>query len=552
MKVKETNYLAKILIFGVMSITLIITPGLNKDSLVIPKAIVFFCLALYLVPIILKSLKSSLTNPYIKKLAILVFFLLIDGILILLNSGAPIEQLLFGRSGRAIGFITFVSFVITLLAGSIIIKFAHIKVLLNAIVVAGLFTSFYSCIQFFGLDIFKWSSKTNGIIGTLGNPNSQSSFAAMILIPTVVILWTSRYKWLLVPVAISVIFFTLYISQSTQGYISVTSSILAMTLIFLWYRKKLTFFIVTVFSTIIGIVAVFGMLGHGPLSYYLYKISVQSRGDFWRSAITTGNSHPIFGVGFDSFGDYMLKYRDQVAASHPFAEYADSAHNFYLDYLATGGYVFLLLNIVLTIFVLRAFFVLQRNKNGFDKYIAALFCTWLVIQLQAMINTQTLAFVSWNALISGAVIGMAGTSIQLSRSTLEINAQQEKLKNSNLFGSILLIIGLIIMFPYFNNDRLTIKANNSGNGDLLIRATTAYPEFALKYSQASQALLESGLPAPSLFLARKGVEFNPNSVSLWALILANPTASIEDRQAAKSKILELDPLNKEVKAFSIQ
>jgi hypothetical protein len=374
----------------------------------------------------------------------------------------------------------------------------------------------------------------------------------MILIPAVVILWTSKYKWLLVPSTVLALLFTLYISQSTQGYISVISSILAITLIFLWYRNKLIFFILTVFSTLSGIVAVFGMLGHGPLSYYLYKISVQSRGDFWRSAITTGNSHPIFGVGFDSFGDYMLKYRDEVAASHSFAEYADSAHNFYLDYLATGGYVFLLLNIFLTIFVLRAFFVLQRNKNAFDKPMAALFCTWLVIQLQAMINTQTLAFVSWNALISGAVIGMAGTSTQLSRSTVEINTKRDKLKNSNLLGSILLIIGLIIMFPYFNNDRLTIKANNSGNGDLLIRATTSYPEFALKYSQASQALLESGLPAPSLFLARKGVEFNPNSVSLWALILANPTASIEDRQIAKSKILELDPLNKEVKAYSIQ
>jgi hypothetical protein len=169
-----------------------------------------------------------------------------------------------------------------------------------------------------------------------------------------------------------------------------------------------------------------------------------------------------------------------------------------------------------------------------------------------MVNTQTLAFVSWNAVISGAVIGMAGTSTQLSRNTVELNAQPGKLKNSNLLGSILLIIGLIIMFPYFNNDRLTVKANNSGNGDLLIRATTSYPEFALKYSQASQALLESGLPAPSLFLARKGVEFNPNSVNLWALILANPTASIEDRQIAKSKILELDPLNKELKAFPIQ
>jgi O-antigen ligase len=552
MKVRETNYLPKILIFGVMTITLIITPNINKDSLLIPKMIIFFCLALYMVPITFKSLRGLLSDNYIKSLVILGFFLLIDGILILIMSNAPMEQLFFGRTGRGMGFITFISFIIILLASSIIIKSVHTKILLNAVVIAGLVTSFYSCIQFFGLDIFKWSSKTNGIIGTLGNPNSQSSFAAMILIPAVVIFWTSKYKWLLVPFAVSVLFFSLYISQSTQGYISAILSTLAITLIFLWYRNKITFFILAVFSTISGVVAVFGMLGHGPLSYYLYKISVQSRGDFWRSAVTTGNSHPIFGVGFDSFGDYMLKYRDQVAAAHSFAEYADSAHNFYLDYLATGGYVFLLLNIFLTIFVLKAFFVLQRNKKGFDKHMAALFSTWLVIQLQSMINTQTIPFVSWNALISGAVIGMAGTSIQLSRSTVEINAQQNKLKNSNSLGSILLIIGLIIMFPYFNNDRLTLKAINSGNGDLLISATTAYPESSLKYSQASLALFESGSLAPSLMLAQRGVEFNPNAVSLWALILANPTASIENRQAAKSKILELDPFNKEVKAYSVQ
>ena len=100
--------------------------------------------------------------------------------------------------------------------------------------------------------------------------------------------------------------------------------------------------------------------------------------------------------------------------------------------------------------------------------------------------------------------------------------------------------------------QFTLKAINSGNGDLLISATTAYPESSLKYSQASLALFESGSLTPSLLLAQKGVEFNPNSVSLWALILANPAASIEDRQAAKSKILELDPLNKEVKAYPVQ
>jgi hypothetical protein len=73
-----------------------------------------------------------------------------------------------------------------------------------------------------------------------------------------------------------------------------------------------------------------------------------------------------------------------------------------------------------------------------------------------------------------------------------------------------------------------------------------------KYSQSSQALLVSGLPAPSLFLAQKGVEFNSRSVSLWSLILINKNAAKVDRQNAKNKILELDPFNKEVKNFLIE
>jgi hypothetical protein len=103
MKVRETNYLPKILIFGVMTITLIITPNINKDSLLIPKMIIFFCLALYMVPITFKSLRGLLSDNYIKSLVILGFFLLIDGILILIMSSAPMEQLFFGRTGRGVG-----------------------------------------------------------------------------------------------------------------------------------------------------------------------------------------------------------------------------------------------------------------------------------------------------------------------------------------------------------------------------------------------------------------------------------------------------------------
>ena len=552
MQIKEKNYFTKVLVFGITSIALAMTPGLNKDSLIVPKVIILFCLALLLLPIILKNTNFLLTNRFNKTLAILVMALLIDGILILISSTSPIEQLIFGRMGRGLGVITFFSFIVILLTSSIIVKIGNIDLLLKGIVLAGLINGLYVLLQYFKLDFFKWDSKTNGIIGTLGNPNSLSSFIAMILIPAVVIFWYSKHRILLTVIFLPILLFSIYASESTQGYIGFIAVVSTFSLIFIWYKNKIVFFSLSFVSVIMGVIAVFGMLGHGPLSYYLYKVSVQSRGDFWRSAIATGNSHPVFGVGFDSFGDYSLKYRDEIAASHPFVEYTDSAHNFYLDYLATGGYPYLFLNILLTILVLRSFLEIQRSYKTFDSKIAALFCAWLVIQLQAVVNTQSITFISVNALISGAIIGIAGSLSQVSQFKTDAVVKSKNTTTVNFSSALLVIIGLIISFPFFNSDRLIVKASNTGNGDLLIKATTSYPQSVTKYSQASQALLESGLPAPSLFLAQKGVEFNPNSSSLWALILVNPNAPIVDRQNAKSKILELDPFNKEVKNFIVK
>ena len=495
MKVKDNNRLVQLLIIGAITVTLIITPNLNKDSLIIPKVIVLFCLALFLTPILIRTIRDSLKNSFIKVLVALILIWFFYSFLIILNSESPIEQLLFGRTGRGLGFITFSSVVVLTLAASLFIDIKNLKPLILGLIIAGLISCIYACLQYFELDIFKWDSKTNGIIGTLGNPNSQSSFTAMILIPTLVYFWSSRYRWISLIIAAPILGFTIYISQSTQGYIGSSAAILGFSLIYLWYKKRLFFIPLALSSLLSGLVAIFGMLGHGPLSYYFYKTSVQSRGDFWRSAFTTGNSHPVFGVGFDSFGDYSLKYRDQVAASHPFAEYTDSAHNYYLDYLATGGYFFLLLNILITSLVLGSFFIIQKNLKSFDKNITSLFCAWLVFQLQCIINTQSLTLLTWNALISGAVIGVAGS---FSQKVLNTPVATRKLNILNPISLFMLVIGLIVMFPYFNTDRQMIQAGNSGNGDLLIKAATSFPESVVKYSQASRALLESGLPAPSL------------------------------------------------------
>jgi hypothetical protein len=548
---KEKQKLFKILILGATVITLVMTPNINKDSIIIPKNIILFSLSMFFSVLVIKYLRNMLKNSTFRKLIFIITLILTNSLIIIFTSESPLEQLLFGRTGRGLGFFTQFSILIILISAGILARIENIRVVLGGMVICGTISGFYGILQYLDLDLFNWDTRTNGVIGTIGNPNFLSSFSAMILIPTIVIFWNKKLKYCLI-VILPIILFTIYITVSTQGYVAIAASVLCFLLIFTWYSQKIIFISTAILSFTSIILATFGALGHGPLSYFLYKRSVQSRGDFWRSAVNTGNSNPFFGVGFDSFGDYSLLYRDQIAASHSFAEYTDSAHNYLLDYLTVGGYPFLVLQVILILFVLMSFVKLQKEIATFNKNITALFCAWLVFQLQSIISPASTVFMVWNGIISGTVIGLISHNKQNEFENKLISKNESFTSSLYSVGLILSLIGLIIMYPFFNTDRLQLKAMRSGNGDLLIQAVTSYPESVLKYSQAGRDLLSSGLPDHSLYLARKAVEFNPNSAALWSLILINPKAPLNERLNAKKVIMQLDPLNTDVSNFEVQ
>jgi hypothetical protein len=297
-----------------------------------------------------------------------------------------------------------------------------------------------------------------------------------------------------------------------------------------------------------GVIAILGMLNYGPLSYYLYKVSVQSRGDFWRSAFAVSKDYPLTGVGLDSFGDYFLKYRDQIAESHPWGEYTDNAHNIFLEYAAIGGYPLSLLHLTLVIFVLLSFFTTQKKLASFHLELTCLFVSWIVIQAQSIISPGNIPTMLWGAIISGILIGYC---VLISNSTDQVITAGKLRSVTRPFSVLLVVFGLIISYPLFNTDRLQKKAMDTGDGDLAILSAQKFPESVLRYTVISRALLDSGLPGPALTVARSAVEFNPNSANLWALVLINPAATINEREIAKSEILKLDPLNKEVLNFKI-
>jgi O-antigen ligase len=451
-----------------------------------------------------------------------------------------------------LGFATYFSLTIVLLSVVAYSKLIHFQAINIGIVVACLITSCYSIIQRFGYDIFDWVSLTNGIIGTLGNPNFQSSFAALGLVPTAVFFWNLKYKykWLSSAFFALLIVIVIIKTQSTQGYITALLSVYIFIIIYYWYKNKLIFFSLSVFLLLSGFVSILGMLNKGPLNYYLYKVSVQSRGDFWRSAINAANDHPFFGVGIDSFGDSYLKYRDSIAVSHPWAEYTDNAHNYFLDYAVSAGYPMAILQLSLIVFTLICFLQILRKQIRFDQTLTAIFVAWSVFQAQSFISPGNLSLMIWNAVFSGTLIGY---SILTQSSTQDIVLSDKKLIPKTKVQSYTFVFaGLLIIYPLFNADRLQLKAMSTGNGDLAISSAKQYPESVLRYQVITRELLNSNLFPQALDVARSAVRFNPNSANLWALIVINPAAPKDERIAAKSEILKLDPLNKEVINYEIK
>jgi hypothetical protein len=92
-----------------------------------------------------------------------------------------------------------------------------------------------------------------------------------------------------------------------------------------------------------------------------------------------------------------------------------------------------------------------------------------------------------------------------------------------------------------------LEGLNTQNGNLIIESTMLYPRSETRNNLVGLELLKSNLLPQSLEVAKRATQWNPNAVSGWGLIVANPIATNEEREFARLQILRLDPLNKEAK-----
>ena len=538
----------RFLVVAVSLITLVLTPWVNSDSLIIPKIIILLLTGMFFLPQVLSNFRHYLSNFWLKITFFLALLFLIQMIIAIVLSRAPFEQQLYGRTGRGLGFITFFSLIVILLATSLFTSINQIRFILFGAIFSTILTSIYAICQKFGLDIFEWNTKTNGIIGTLGNPNFQSSIAAFALVPSMFYLKSHKKRNLFISFLFGSILLTaIYFSQSTQGYVSGILAIFIYLTLIIYYKSKSLFKVLSALLSILIVCIILGMANQGPLANYLYKYSVKSRAEMWRTAITSANDNPFFGVGLDSFGDWSRFYTSASDAKGV-NEFIDSAHNYFLDLATFGGYPLAVIYFLIIILTLASFLAIF-TKNEFNKEIASLFCMWTVLQAQSLISPINIVLITWSFLICGAVIGVASKGgIQGLR---QEGFQFRKSDFSRPFSIFLASSSLLITYPYFNVDKMQLDSLNTRNGDLAIKSAKAFPESVARYQRIGLELLNSGLLDQSLDVARSAVEFNPNAVSAWALILANERAPLTEKIKAQTEILRLDPYNNEVRDLKL-
>jgi O-antigen ligase len=536
-------------ITGSVIVTLITTPWVSSDALIIPKIIAVTCLAFYLIPEISSNVRSFVANKNGTFVSLLIILFIAQMLIALILSEAPIEQQFFGRTGRGLGFLTYFSIIVVFSYVYMKIDFKDLFKISQGLFLSCLISSGYSIVQYLGIDFSDWRTQTNGIIGTIGNPNFQSSFIAIAFIPTVVYLWNFKNKYLLVATFGSIFLFTLYICESTQGYIALLAALAFYLILFLWYQKTKIYFAVVLISTfILGIIAFSSMLNKGPLSYYLYKVSVRSRGEMWDTAFSIIKSNPLFGVGLDSIGDYSLKYRSQKTANG-IDEYIDNVHNFFLQFAATGGLFLAILYFAIVVYTLYSFFILQKIIGRFDSKLTALAAAWLSFQLQSLISPAAIPSLLWNFVISGAVIGL-GVKLN-SKSSLKVTKNSNEPRNAwvRIMQYPLVVLSLFLTIPLFNADRLARQADLKKDALLAVKAAKTYPESVIRYNRLGAGLYESGLYDLSLEIGRSAVEFNSESYLTWIIILVNPNATIQERMFAKNKLIEIDPYNNAIQEY---
>jgi O-antigen ligase len=548
--------LGRVITWGLIATTLLITPWWSLDPINPIKMLVVVPVGFMCIALLLANRKSFDWNKYKLVLGLTAAFVIWQ-ILVVLVSGGEFNQQIFGSQGRNTGLITYLAFSMLFL-GAVVAANAPV---MNRVVMVAVFVGtasiIYGFIQAIGADPIGWVNPYSPVFGFLGNPNFQSSLLGVLGSIAFAQLFAKGLKLPLKALLVVYLLATLYIIKETasqQGFLVLAVGIGVIVGL---YARQLNrnFGIAYGVLSVFGFFAVlFGTLNKGPLSSILYKESVTYRGDYWRAGWKMTVDHPIFGVGMDSYGDWYRRTRSLDATLRRGPDVSsNAAHNVYLDISSYGGFPLLFIYLALMILVVVSAIKVLKRSTGFDPVFAGLVGAWVAFQAQSIISINQIGLAIWGWVLSGLIIGYEiNTRVSVNQEPAVKKGRVVGKPAKSSAGSVValfiaFVLGVLVGMPPYVASSKYKSALETSNPQVIQEAAYLWPQEPARMIQVALALNDNKLVAQGLQVAIDAVAKFPNNYGVWAALDSMTSATAEQKAQALAQMKRLDPLNPNLK-----
>ena len=559
-KVDATS--GRVLLFGLIIVTALVTPWNNLEPVGLPK-LAALTVTVSLVGLLLVLFHKS--PPQFPKLFFLsTLFAMALSLLNVFINNQFISERIYGVQGRNFGALILVCLLLISLMSCSLSEKLDPKKILTAIKVSSFLVAIYFLAQLQGLDRAGWVDAYGGVpSSTLGNPNFVSAFVSIGFVSTLPLLLARQTKLTIRTLIFLISAIELYVSVESNsfqglaiiglGFFYVTMSFLKPVLL---RRKKR--YLVALFSLVTLITSYF-------LYRFQYRLSInnatiQARLDYWEAGLAMGLDSPIFGRGFDYFGESYFLFRSERAAVRSPGLYTDSAHNYLIDIFSFGGFPLILTILLPILLVFQSKFKSMSSSLNFSKQdreiedlTRGLFLAWLGFIFQALLSPFSIALAYLGFLLTGFLYGRfreikendESSTIGFKRIAIP-KGGAEKFGVNGVIIKVFLTL-LFISLPILGFQPLIADAKfrdgiEQGNGDVIYRIALSQPKNFQRMGYAAEIFIQNDKGDLATPIIREMVEQNPEKIAGWRL-LERVSKAEADKDAIRTKIRTLDPKN---------
>ncbi len=555
MREKAEAALGKVLVWALVSVTLLVTPLWSLDPINPIKMLALSATGFMGLGVLLVNQKALALGRFKVPLILIGGFMAWQLIVFLVSGGEKLQQL-FGTTGRNTGLITYLAFSILFVVSMVASSAVFLNWFLLVSLVVGVASLVYGVIQALGGDPFDWVNPYSPVFGFLGNPNFQSSLLGILGSIVFTQLLSGSVKLQVRSSYLVYLLVTLYVIKETdsqQGFLVLLIGSGITLGVYVNQRSRALGYSYLGLALIGFLAVLVGTLNKGPLASLLYKDSVTYRGDYWRAGWKMTVDNPIFGVGLDSYGDWYRRSRTIEATLRRGPDVtSNAAHNVFLDISAYGGFPLVLIYIALMVLVLISAVKVISRSQGFNAGFVGLVAGWVAFQAQSIISINQIGLAIWGWVLSGLIIGY-----EINTRGAEVAVEKKTGKNAtkpvqSSAGSVLgifvgLVVGVLVgMSPYLASAKYK-GALETSNPTIIQEAAYIWPLDPTRMIQVAGTLNENKLEAQGLKVALDATESFPDYYGVWASLYSMNSATAEQKAEALDQMKRLDPLNPTLK-----